>query len=342
MTNINGQYYDGKRAVGSPAKILFEGEEAQLTTNIISVSYPIKELRVSPRIASARRFILLPDGAQFMSNDHPFFNSLPQESPSEGFVAWLEKRWAIALACVLIITSALLAGYFFGLPIAAKKIVSQIPLETEHAIGAEALGWLDKQKWFKPTALSVEQRQAVEGGFGWLNIDLPFQKYYHLEFRSSKMFGANAMALPGGIIVITDDLVNLAQDNQEVMAILAHEIGHVELRHSMTNVIQNSAVAATVATLTADAASLSAAVAGLPAILAQTKYSREFETAADDYAFSLLKQKYISPEKFASIMERLSEKYEKDIPSFAYISTHPLTRERINRARAAAADGPHE
>jgi len=152
------------------------------------------------------------------------------------------------------------------------------------------------------------------------------------------MFGPNALALPGGIIVITDDMVKAAEATEEVLAVLAHEIGHVELRHTMRSVLQNSVVAAAAAAVTSDAASLSVAVASLPLLVAQTKYSRKFEAAADEYAFSLLKQKGYSPTAFASLMERLAKKYEKETGPFAYVSTHPVTAERVQRARNAAAE----
>jgi predicted Zn-dependent protease len=118
--------------------------------------------------------------------------------------------------------------------------------------------------------------------------------------------------------------------------VLAHEIGHVELRHTLRSVLQNSVTAVVVATVTADAASLSVAVAGLPVLVAQTKYSREFEAAADDFAFRLLKQKGHSPAAFASLMERLAKKHEQQERAFAYVSSHPVTAERVKRARAAA------
>jgi predicted Zn-dependent protease len=55
-------------------------------------------------------------------------------------------------------------------------------------------------------------------------------------------------------------------------------------------------------------------------LLAQTKYSWDFEAAADEYAFTLLKLKGYSP------------------MAFAYVSTHPVTAERVQRARDAAAE----
>jgi predicted Zn-dependent protease len=161
---------------------------------------------------------------------------------------------------------------------------------------------------------------------------------YHLEFRSGNTFGPNALALPGGIIVITDAMVEAAQTTEEVLAVLAHEIGHVEHRHIMRSVLQNSVVAAAAAAVTSDAGSLNIAMASLPVLVAQRKYSRKFETAADEYAFRLLKQKGYSPMAFASIMERLAKKSKKEMGAYAYVSTHPLTTERVQRARDAAAE----
>lgn len=338
MITIEGHYFDGRQPIGLPARMDFEDQEATLTAGPISDRCTTFHLKVSPRISSADRFITFPNGAQFSCPDHSFLNSLPQESPSEGPVAWLEERWGIALACVVIIACTLLAGYFFGLPFAAERIANRIPMETEQSLGRQALAWLDEQRWFMPTNLDRDRRKTIKDGFDELHSDLPLKGYYHLEFRSGATFGPNALALPGGIIVITDDMVKAAETTEEVLAVLAHEIGHVELRHSMRSVLQNSVVAVAAAAVTSDAASLSIAIAGLPALLAQRKYSRKFETAADDYAFRLLKQKGCSPSAFASIMERLAKKDESEMGPFAYVSTHPVTAERVRRARSAAAE----
>ena len=96
----------------------------------------------------------------------------------------------------------------------------------------------------------------------------------------------------------------------------------------------NVAVAA--AAITADAASLSVAVAGLPTLLAQAKYSRTFESEADDFAFGLLARRGISPNAFADIMERLAAGHGKQEARFTFVSSHPVTQERVQRARAAA------
>jgi Zn-dependent protease with chaperone function len=306
-----------------------------LTAGTLSKGYVTSQLEVSPRIGSAHRFIALPDSAQFACADHIFLDSLPQESTSEGPVAWLEERWGVALACVALVVCVLLSGYFFGLPAAAERIAARMPMETERSLGSQSLIWLDHKGWFKPTTLDSDTLKTIRDGFDELSSDLPMRLYYRLEFRSGKGLGPNAFALPGGIIVITDEMVKAAETNEEVLAVLAHEIGHVELRHTMRSVLQSSVVAVAAVAVTADAASLSVAIAALPTMVARTKYSREFEAAADKYAFDLLKRKGYSPLAFASFMERLGQK-EGDAGPLSYVSSHPGTAERVRRARDAA------
>ena len=336
MITIEGHYYDGRQPNDVPGKMEFTGREAILNAGQTSERFAINILKVSPRIGKADRFITLPNGGQFQCADIAFLGSLPQTSSTEGPVAWLEARWVVALVGVVIIACILLVGYFFGLPAVAERIADRIPVETEQALGRHALEWLDKKGWFMPTALDRKKQDGIRAGFDGFRSDLPLKNYYQLEFRASKIMGANAFAFPGGVIVITDDMVKAAESPEEVLAVLAHEMGHVELRHTMRSVLQNSAIAVVAATITSDAASLSGAVAGLPVLVAQTQYSREFESAADDYAFRLLKRKGHSPAAFASIMERLAKKYVQEERAFAYVSTHPVTEERVKRARAAA------
>jgi hypothetical protein len=153
---LHGIYYDGRQPVGVQAELLFTGQEAALTAAHVSGRYYARRLKVSPRIGRADRFINLPDGGQFQCAAHPFLDSLPQESKSEGPVAWLEERWRVALAGVAVIAAILLSGYFYGLPAAAKHLAAKIPIETEQALGREAIAWMDSNKWFRPTSLAEQ------------------------------------------------------------------------------------------------------------------------------------------------------------------------------------------
>lgn len=336
MTILEGQYFSGVHPESVPASLTVETTQVVLATGEINESMAIEQIRVSPRIGSTARFITLPNGGQFGCDDTPLLDRLPQESPAEGVVAWLEQRLYVALTCVAVIVILLSAGYFVGLPAAARHIAARLPIETERALGEEVQSYLEVKRWLEGSGIPHERQKEIRTGFDRLISDLPYRNHYELNFRASKVLGPNALALPGGIILITDQMVEMAVTDEEVWAVLAHEVGHVELHHTTRSIMQNSAVGVVAATITSDAASLSAAVVGLPMLVAKTKYSRTFESEADQFAFQLLERKGHSPAAFATLMERLDNSKEMDLAGFAWISTHPVTADRIARAREAS------
>ncbi|MBI3777264.1 MAG: M48 family metallopeptidase [Gammaproteobacteria bacterium] len=335
QNSLDGIYYDGHRPVGINATLSISDSGVTFSGREDAPYYSLPDLRVSPRIAQADRYIKLPDGGQFQCPDCALLDRFTQES-AEGWIAWLEARVALAVLGIGIVMAALLLGYFYGLPKAAEYIAARIPMETERILGDQGLEWMEENNWLQPTTISDVMQIAYRHDFETLRQGLPQASHYQLEFRNAPHFGANAFALPGGIIVVTDALANVATGRDQFAAVLAHEMGHVEHRHTLRLTLQNSAVLLAVATVVGDAATLG--VAAVPAVLAQTQYSREFESEADEFAFALLKQHGMSPEAFASVMLRMSEANEKAGPNepIGFLSTHPLTQERIERARAAA------
>lgn len=130
---------------------------------------------------------------------------------------------------------------------------------------------------------------------------------FRLELRQGGGVGANALALPSGVIIVTDELVALARHDEELTAVLAHEVGHVTNRHSMRLLLQSSATALLIATLTGDITSLTALAASIPTVLVQTGYSRQFEREADDYAYDYLAAAGIPPRRFGDSLTRLED-----------------------------------
>lgn len=336
---LNGLYYDGRQPLGVDSILTISGTDVTLQSAEVTHQYRLANLNVSPRIAQADRFIDLPDGGQFQCPDSAALDPLPQER-SEGLIAWLETRVLIAVLGIAVVIVVLLSGYFYGLPKAAEYFANRIPIETERLIGKQGLEWLDENKWLVPSAVNEDVQAIIRQDFDTLRQGLVQEEHYRLEFRSAPVLGANAFAFPGGTIVITDGLINLAKSREEVAAVLAHEIGHIELRHTLRLIIQDSMVAVVAATIIGDVATLGAA--GVPAILAQAKYSREFEAQSDDFAFVLLKKHGISPENFAKIMLRMAELGQKNKGGepLGFLSTHPYTQDRVERAREAARSEP--
>lgn len=180
---------------------------------------------------------------------------------------------------------------------------------TETVLGTETLQLLDRVM-FKPTVLDTARQKELELLFAQVVDALDAtDRFYTLQLRSSSKIGANAFALPGGTVIMTDELVELAERDEEIAAVLAHEVGHVRHRHAMRQVIQGSAVGLIVTALTGDVFSASSLAAALPTMLVDAKFSRDMERQADDVALEYLLQKgrrlNISP-RFSPIWSRLS------------------------------------
>jgi predicted Zn-dependent protease len=299
-------------------------------------SYQLSELRVTARIGWADRFVLLPDGGQLQCPDSSCLDRLANDSPTERHVAWLEERVGVAVGCTAIIVVLLVCAYLFGLPIAAKWAVSKVSMQTERSLGRDAFAWCEEKGWVKPSEVDDYRQTRIRKIFATLVAGSKLESYYRLEFRSSKKLGANAFAMPGGIIVLTDEMVWEAGSEDEIAAVLAHEIGHIELRHALKELMESSALAAVAGIVTSDASSYAVAVAGLPMLLAETKYSRASEAEADEFAFQLLKRRGISPAAFATLMERLAKDYPNRNGEYTFLSTHPAPADRAERARHAS------
>jgi Zn-dependent protease with chaperone function len=255
----------------------------------------------------------------------------------------LEGRWAYALAAVAVAAGFTWWCVVYGLPLAAELASAHVPTSIEAKLGDQALKSID-QTLCGPTAIDAGRQRELSRNFAALTAGLGDGYTYRLEFRVCKGMGPNAFALPGGAIVLTDDLVKLAQNDAQISAVLAHEVGHVRHRHGLRLAIQAAGLAALIATLAGDAVSITGLAVALPTALLQSGYSREFEDEADAYAFRRLKEINLSPKYFAQILARIEESRNKDSDAnrgsgparrrsdLGYLSTHPATAERIERA----------
>ena len=159
---------------------------------------------------------------------------------------------------------------------------------------------------------------------------------YHLAFRRGGDLGANAFALPDGAIVFTDELVDLLESDAEILAVFAHEYGHVVERHSLRQILQDSAITVLSFLIIGEATdTLQESLNALPAVFMHGAYSRAFELEADDYAMRMLAEAGHSPNALGDALGRLSEKHGGE-EGLKYFSTHPPFEDRIRRAAEAS------
>lgn len=334
MQKFHGHLRDGSFAAETPVDVEREGEELVITSAEKVVRVPLSAVIADAPLPGVGRVLALPDGCQIETGNRDAVAALfPPKSRIDAAAFWLESRWAAALATIPVIAGVAWLIVALLLPLVADPVARMVSPRIEAAIGKQALATLDRVA-LKPPTLDPDTQEQIEQRFQQFLEGERGEENYELVFRGGAM-GPNAFALPGGIIVVTDDMVKLAANDGELMAVLAHEIGHVRGRHALRLVLQDSGVVVLVTALAGDAVSMSVLAAALPTALLQSHYSRQFEEEADAYAFAHLRRHGYSPQAFADMMRRLQEADHRaagDGGVLRYFSTHPLTEERIERA----------
>jgi Zn-dependent protease with chaperone function len=330
-------YFDGKSTNGQQVVLELDAQRSlRVRGGGIDLAWPLAQVRASERIGNSRRRLYFPDGAQCETADNDGIDAMFAASTPTGsrLLHHWESRLRYALAALVITGLAAWAIVFLGLPALAKHVAFALPAQTEQLIGRDALATLDRFV-LKPTQLPPERQEAMRKLHARMSAEIGAagEARGRLELRRGDKAGANALALPAGIIVLTDELVNLAQDDREIEAVLAHEFGHQLQRHILRHVLQDSAATLLVAVSVGDLSVLTSLVAAAPTLLLQAKFSRDFEREADDFALDYLDRRKIPVDVFATMLERLEKAQPggRDMPDF--LSTHPEVRLRIERAK---------
>jgi Zn-dependent protease with chaperone function len=331
---LQGTFFDGKTSAAQAVEVsLFVDGAVQIRGASTTYDSSLLHAEVSERIGNTQRRIKFDDGAVVELSDNDtvdqWLAKLNAHS-QQHFVSTLESRWPFAIVALVLIAASSFLFIHFGVPAIAKHIAYNMPLRVDEALGEGGLDAMDKT-FFAPSELTEERKQEIEKRFDAMTSELGDAHDYRLEFRKGGRIGPNAFALPSGIVVITDELIKLAQNDEEIVAVLAHEVGHVVHRHSLRMLLQNSGTAALMFGLLGDVGSVSALAASVPTMMVHMKHSRDFEREADDYSRAWLRRHGIPTSRFGDLLKRIEQQQgSKPSQALSYFSSHPDTKERAD------------
>jgi len=335
---LQAVYFDGKSSRRHPVSVLLSGSQLKVVGRDVSEAFDARRVRRSLRVADTPRWLYLPGGGACVTVDNDAVDRLTRDRRYERILHAWESHPVYAALSIALVAASLWLLVARVVPVAVEHIAARIPVEAEAALGRETLRGME-QHLLKPTALPAVRRAALGAKFDAMARAAGETTPYRLEFRSSPVIGANAFALPSGIILMTDELVLAAHNDLEVLGVLAHELGHVRHRHTMRRLLESSATALIIAAVTGDVASATALAAAAPTVLLQMKYSRDNEREADHYAIAMMRQAGHDPRHLAALLTRMEAKVPKRfrvVPDI--LSSHPPTEEREALAREGAAD----
>lgn len=292
---------------------------------------------VSPRVGRVPRRITFASGETFETVDNDGIDALLAASGRRGGSAvhrWerFHPRLIAVLVLVVLLSGALLR---FGVPAAADFAVTLVPHSVDAAVGEHALATLD-QVAFRPSRTTAAETEPARRAFDELvaaaGLDPATTR---LVFRGGGALGANAFALPGGIIVVTDEMLAMAPDEDALAGVLAHELGHVEERHGMRRVLRAAGLGGATLVIFGDPGAVLDELTGFAALALDLAYSRGFEADADDRAAELLVATGRSPDDLARLLEALTG--DGETAGLRWLSTHPGLADRVEALRGPAA-----
>ena len=194
----------------------------------------------------------------------------------------------------------------------------------------ESVDWMDKHNPVLPEDNPYTQRlrKLTEGITDADGIPLNFKVYDVID--------VNAFACPDGSVRVFSSLMDIMNDD-ELMGIIGHEIGHVVKRHSKNafrTQLLTGAMKDAVASTGGKAAALTESQLGtLGEALINSKYSQKQEKEADDCGYDFLVQHGRNPYGMAMSFEKFLELEDKSGSKQSYIqrmfSSHPETKARI-------------
>lgn len=340
--HVPALYYDGRTAaarrvnlaIGTTGQLRVEGDG-------VHEEYAVDAVRLQPAIANLPRLMLLPGGAQCEVADGAAFDRLiaprlRRESGSQQWIHRLESRSSYVMVAVVALALVVYFSVVRGVPFMAWVVASGISPSLEAGLGDQALAALDNLV-FTPSTLGEPRRQALRLRFERLRNADDEDFAARLEFRASPGTGPNAFTLPGGTIVILDELVKFAANDDEITGVLCHELGHVRYRHTLRTALQNAGVVVLMGAIFGDVFSSTSFAATLPLAAVQSSYSRDFEREADDYAISLMSESGISSMHYVTLLERFDRRERSAAERYPdFLASHPPNAERIEALRKAA------
>lgn len=245
-----------------------------------------------------------------------------------------QRRFLVAgaaLGLVLLLPVILLAAFLARSDAVARWIVHRIPPEQEARLGELALAQARARMKLETTgpaadAVRLLGERLTPGTrlrYRWFVADRP---------------EINAFAAPGGVVVVFRGLIQAADTPEEVAGVIAHEVAHAELRHSLRAAVQGMGLRALLSLALGDLSG--SALERVAADLGELRFSRDAEREADSEGVRRLAAAAIDPQGMLRFFERLQQLEKTSVP--ALLSTHPATAERLERLRREAAAARHE
>jgi Zn-dependent protease with chaperone function len=259
----------------------------------------------------------------------------------DSWMVHAQQNWRMAAGAALLLVVLVVAGWRWGVPFAASGVLAVLPTSVDKTVGDAAYKSI-QDRWLGPSTVPAARQAELRAAFARVVAAAYPQNAaqaapaWQLNFAAAdKDIGPNAFALPGGAMILTDAMVDLLKGQDDaLMGVLAHELGHVRHRHGMRAFVQVGLVSAVASLVLGD---FSSVLAAAPALVAQMAYSRDAEREADTESVRLMRASGRPPGAMVLLFERLKAAVPNRVVLPIALSSHPADEERLKFFRDADA-----
>lgn len=339
---INALYYaPGLDAAGVPVRATFLGRQLRIDWSGQQQTHPVSGMAIKTGgfdgrqcflewpVEGGRASLMLPTGT--LTRDF-LAGAPPGLTHQVGQHAALDRRRQrrfhfalVGLGVLILMPLLLLALFWLNADRLAAWAVARVSVEHEQMLGELAFAQM------RPT-LTLRQSGPALKLVETIGTRLTRGSRYRYRWFVADSAEVNAFALPAGYIVVYTGLLKAADSVEELAGVLAHEVQHVELRHSLRNLVHSLGWRALLAFAVGD---VSATVWGdLAQQLAAQSYSRDLERQADSAALHSLRQAGFGAHGMLEFFARMAQ---KEAAGMALLASHPAPGERLSSLRQAIA-----
>ncbi|MFH1665715.1 MAG: M48 family metalloprotease [Candidatus Omnitrophota bacterium] len=236
----------------------------------------------------------------------------------------------ILLLTIFLICPFLSGGVASFNPATGEEEIVLVPVEKERNMGRN-IDKKVKKHYSLPADPLMQERVEKIGERLSVVTDRRDMIYRFTVLNDDEEENYNAFAAPGGYVYIFEDLVELLETDDNIAAVLAHEMGHVEARHSMKRLQGNIGVTALMLAggqMHKEEGTYAAASKAIGQLI--SAYSRQDEKQADELSVKYLERAGFDPNGAIGALVKLKELRKKGkIMKYSAYKSHPYLSSRL-------------
>ncbi len=338
--SAEGTYTDGRTARRHSVRATVEADGLRIASDdgAVAETWPFADLRLVDDAYPGRPFRLKRDAgdARLTIADSGFLDRLRAHA---GHLRRKDLRGAnmrLRAAGWIGATVAILAGFWFLLPLAAGPVASLVPLSWEEGLGRT----VQRQA----LALMAPGARVCDGRAGGRAMQKLVRRLsaagpsrYRFRVTVVDNGTVNAFAAPGGYIVVFRGLIDRSAGAEGLAGVMAHEMGHVIERHGMENLVKALGLSFVLSALIGDTSGFAGIAGDMAQRLATSQFSRDAEREADRIAVEMLNRANISGRGLQAFFQMVARKDGSGESTIGrYFASHPATRGRAQFVRTHA------